>query len=225
MCTFLILLELWILLCILVKDSTLWYKIKESHLVSNWSSSANHCVFPKQITYSKHTVRATLNRNKCVCEIARTKDSSRFAYLWLMLSPREAAPSLGALRVIIVISVQPVIHQHAPHKTHHYKGPRQEMRRGAGLQEQPSLITMANCHPPHPLVCRSIKQQRGRISLQTFKWICSGRTSCITCGTHDNYGRINTGGFMALLPPGDGCQIDTGPVFERRTRVQTPTRL
>lgn len=74
---------------------------------------------------------------KHVCEIACSKDSSRFAYLWLMSSLREAAPSLGALWVIIVISAQPVIHQHAPHKTHHYKGPRQEMRCGAGLQEQP----------------------------------------------------------------------------------------
>lgn len=129
---------------------------------------------------------------------------------------REAAPSLRALWVIIVISVQPVIHQHAPHKTHDCKGPRQEMRLGAGLQEQPFLITMANCHGLHPLVCHSFKQC-GRISLQTFKWICSVRTSCITCGTHDNYGRINTGGFMALLPPGDVCQIDTGLVFEQHT--------
>lgn len=139
--------------------------------------------------------------------------------------PVRGRPSLGALWVITVISVKPDIHQHAPHKTHHYKGPRQEMSCGAGLQEQPFLITMANCHPLHTFVCHSFKQQCGRISLQTFKWICSGRTSCITCGTHDNYGRINTGGFMALLPPGDGCQIDTGLVFEQDTWVQTPTRL
>lgn len=99
------------------------------------------------------------------------------------------------------------------------------MRYGAGLQEQPFLITMANCHLLHPLVCHSFKQQCGRISLQTFEWLCSGRTSCITCGTHDNYGRINTGGFIALLPPGDCCQIDTGLVFEQHTWVQTPTRL
>lgn len=134
------------------------------------------------------------------------KDSSCFAYLWSMLSLGEANPPLGALWVIIVISVQPVIHQDAPHKTHNYKGPRQEMRWGAGLQKQPFLITTANCHLLHPLICRSFEQQRGRISLQTFEWICSGRISCITCGTHDNYGRINTGGFMALLPPGDGAR-------------------
>ena len=121
--------------------------------------------------------------------------------------------------------MQPVIHQHAQHKTHYYKGPWQEMRSGVGLQEQPFLITAANCHPLHPLVCHSFNHQCGRISLQTLEWICSGRTSCITCGTHDNYGRINTGGFMALLPPGDGCQIDTGLVFEQHTWVQTPTRL
>lgn len=69
-------------------------------------------------------------KTKRVCEIACSKDSSRFAYLWVMSSLREASPSLRALWVIIVISAQPVIHQHAPHKTHHYKGPRQEMRWG-----------------------------------------------------------------------------------------------
>lgn len=153
------------------------------------------------------------------------KDSSCFAYLWSILSLGETTSSPWALWVIIVISVQLVIHQHAPHKMHNYKGPQQEMRCGAGLQEQPFLITTANCHPLLPLVCHSFKQQCGRISLQTFEWICSGRTSCITCGTHDNYGRINTGGFMALLPAGEGCQIDTGLVFEQHTWVQTPTRL
>lgn len=96
---------------------------------------------------------------------------------------------------------------------------------GQSSRSRTSLITMANCHPLYPLVCHSFKQQCGRISPQTFEWICSGRTSCITCGTHDNYGRINTGGFMALLPRGIGCQIDTGLVFEQHTWVQTPTRL
>lgn len=141
-----------------------------------------------------------------------------------MSSLGEAAPSPGALWVIIVISALPVIQQHARHETHHYKGPRQEMRCGAGLQEQPFLITMANCHRLQLLVCHG-SEQCGRISLQTFEWIYSGRTSCVTCGTHDNYGRINTGGFMALLPPGAGCQKDTGLVFDQHTWVQTPTRL
>lgn len=30
---------------------------------------------------------------------------------------------------------------------------------------------------------------------------------------------------MALLLPGDGCQIDTSLVFDQHTWVQTPTRL
>lgn len=163
---------------------------KFSNFKEHWTLSNNR--FQRCLSEQPWT------KTKRACEIA-CKDSSCFAYSWLMLSLREAAPapSLRELWVIIVILVQPFIQQHAPRKIHDYKGLWQEMRHAAGLQEQPFLITIANCHSSRPLVRHSFKQQRERISLQTFEWICNDRTSCITCGTHDNYGRINTGGFMA----------------------------